>query len=101
MGNSILVGIVCVQIATPTPSSPLGEAELYQRQANITVNRTDQPQGSPGSPSVLTSPANGEVLWGILRCWRSLWNSILEHNHFTVLNSYGIVINEVKVQIAG
>ena len=72
-------------LATLTPAVPWLRAELHQPHPNITVNRTDQPQGSLGSPSVLTNPANGEVLRGDTSLLTSLWNSILEHNHFTVL----------------
>ena len=54
--------------ATLDPPVSWVRAELHLPHANITVHRTDQPQGSLGSPSVLTTPVHGEVLWGILRC---------------------------------
>ena len=65
------------QLDTLDPPVNWLRAELYQPHPNITVDRTDQPHGSLGSASVLTTPVHGEVLRGDTSLWTCLWNIIL------------------------
>ena len=70
------------QTATLDPPVDWVRAELHLPHANITVHRTDQPQGSLGSPSVLTTPVHGEVLRGDTSLLTPLYNIILYNNDF-------------------